>query len=307
MSSPAGRDVALRLAGQADVLIENFSVGVLDRWGLGQEILRRECPNLVVLSMPAFGATGPYRDYVGFGGNMSSYVGLTAIWGLSEGRHNDYIAAAHGALAVVAGLAHRQKTGQGIFIEVPQVEAGAALLGPYLLDVPGDTHGDPSYATGVFQGIFRCAGDDGWLAIDIRGQDEISRLLEVIGEEGDADFAAAGLDKLKARIEDWAQGLTPHQAMGLLQDRGICAGVVQSGPDLFYDPQLWARGDIVEVDHPDLGSGFFSQSPLRLSKTPGLYRSRMPRTGEHTREVVQRWLDIAAGEFDALEKAGAFA
>jgi formyl-CoA transferase len=94
--------------------------------------------------------------------------------------------------------------------------------------------------------------------------------------------------------------------MRLLQEKGICAGAVQNGAELFYDPQLWARDAIVEVDHPDLGPGFYSQSPLRMSKTPGLYRSRMPRTGEHTREVVQRWLGINTSEVDALEQAGAF-
>jgi crotonobetainyl-CoA:carnitine CoA-transferase CaiB-like acyl-CoA transferase len=318
MSGPAGRQVALRLAGRADVLIENFSVGVLARWGLGEETLRRDCPNLVVVSMPAFGSAGPYREYVGFGGNMSSYVGLTAIWGLSEGRHNDYIAAAHGAVAVTAGLAHRQKTGQGIFIEVPQVEAGAALLGPYVLHVPSDGDGvddgstpteghEAKFTTGVLQAIFPCAGEDSWLSIDLRNQDDVERIMGVIDEDRKTPPRAGELDKLKSAIEDWCRGFTAHQAMRLLQDAGICAGAVQTGADLFYDPQLWARGDVVEVDHPDLGPGFYSESPLRMSKTPGRYRSRMPRTGEHTRDVVQRWLDISPDEVDALEDAGAFA
>jgi crotonobetainyl-CoA:carnitine CoA-transferase CaiB-like acyl-CoA transferase len=313
MSNPAARQVALRLAGRADVLIENFSVGVLARWGLDEETLRRECPNLVVVSMPAFGSTGPYRDYVGFGGNMSSYVGLTAIWGLSEGRHNDYIAAVHGAVAAVAGLAQRQRSGQGVYIEVPQVESGAALLGPYMIKVEGaDDRPSPQaepagFATGVLQGEFRCAGEDSWLAIDIADEDELQRLVGAIGDDLDTASFADGLEPLTARIEVWAKSFTPHQAMRLLQDRGICAGVVQSGADLFYDPQLWARGDIVEVDHPDLGPGFYSQSPLRMSKTPGRYQFRMPRTGEHTHEVVQRWLGISAEEVAALDETGAFA
>jgi benzylsuccinate CoA-transferase BbsF subunit len=313
MSSEAGRDVALRLAGRADVLIENFSVGVMDRWGLGEETLRRECPNLVAVSMPAFGSTGPYSHYVGFGGNMSSFVGLTAIWGLSEGRHNDYIAAVHGAIAATAGLAHRRKTGEGIYIEVAQVDAGAALLGPYLLHVQADgdrtAHptGRDEFATGILQGVFRCAGEDSWLVIDINSEDDLRILGDVVGCDLPATSSNQEINQLKTLTDDWAKGLTSHQAMRLLQEKGICAGAVQSGAELFYDPQLWARDAILEVDHPDLGPGFYSQSPLRMSRTPGLYRSRMPRTGEHTREVVQRWLGISTSEIDILEEAGAFA
>jgi benzylsuccinate CoA-transferase BbsF subunit len=319
MRNPAGLAVAHRLIGKADVLIENFSVGVMDRWGLSNRELELRYPQLVSLSMPGYGSSGPYRDYVAFGGNMSSYIGTTAMWGISDATQNDYVAAVHGALAVVAGLAYRDKANKGIHIELPQVEAGAALLGPYYLDAAANHRDLPPRAElvggGYYLDVFPCAGPDSWLVIDVRDAGQWSALAQVIAEPAltedprflTAEARWANRSDLNALISRWTAERTSYQAMTALQSVGVCAGVAQDGEQLYHDPQLWSRGHVVEVEHPDLGMYRYSQSALKMSKTPGLYRGRQPRAGEHTREVLTRWLGIDDAEVDALEREGAFA
>jgi crotonobetainyl-CoA:carnitine CoA-transferase CaiB-like acyl-CoA transferase len=320
MATDIGRTLAHRLAAKADVMIENFSVGVMEKWGFTKEAIERDYPRLVFLSMPAFGMSGPNRNYVGFGGNMSAYAGTTSIWGISDGRHNDYIAAIHGAYAVLLGLAQRDRTGRGTFIEMPQVIAGAGLLGTYLLDSAlNDRNIAPRHelrAGGVYTDVLPSSEPDSWVVIDVRDQEQWRALAEVVAAPqllddalyGDPVARASRDDEIRTLLSSWTEERTSHQAMSLLQHAGVCAGAVQNGEDLYRDPQLWARDMVVEVDHPDLGTYQYNQSALsRMSKTPGLYRSRAARVGEHTQGVVQEWLEINDEEFGELQAAGAFA
>jgi crotonobetainyl-CoA:carnitine CoA-transferase CaiB-like acyl-CoA transferase len=318
MTKPEDRVTARRLIQHADVLIENFRVGVMDRWDLAPAEVLAGAPRLIYLSMPSFGRHGPHRDRLSYGGTLSAYVGLTRLWSQAqgwapgeghrfnepEGTHNDYVVAVHGALAVLASLALRERTGRGLHLEISQAQCGAALLGAYSATVVDGGPVDDGDKPPLFPGslmleVLPCRGDDRWVVVDVADTDGWRQLCALLGAGNlvapaslHASPEAAAVrreltDRLRARCQTW----TPHQAMLQLQGAGVACGVVQNGEDLYHDPQLWSRRFVVEVQHPDLGTHEYTECPLRLSKTPGRYWRRASTHGEDTEAVLSSWLD----------------
>jgi crotonobetainyl-CoA:carnitine CoA-transferase CaiB-like acyl-CoA transferase len=317
MSSEAGRALAIDMIGAADVLLENFSTGVMGRWGLTPERIAEEWPQLVYLSMPAYGWDGPYSKFAAFGGNMSSYVGLTDLWGVSQGTHNDYLAAAHGAFSVLAGLEYRERYGRGVCIEMTQTEVGAAMLGPFLLDasinkVERSTAADLS-GEAVFQAVLPSLGFDAWTVIDVHNEPEWQRLCEIVDPALATDARFGNRDSIRAHYEEakeligaWTSTRTPHQVMTILQKAGIRAGAMQNGENLFHDPELWSRNYVVEIEHPDLGRYAYPSTALRMSKTPSKYYKRSSRVGEDNAEILGRWLGLSEDDVAKLDADRAF-
>ncbi|MBB6473341.1 CaiB/BaiF CoA transferase family protein [Sphaerisporangium rubeum] len=293
-------EVLERLAGVADVVIENFGPGVMDRWGVGYERLAAVNPRLVMLSISGYGRTGPRSGYYAYGSNISSFTGLTHLWGAAHGTHYDHVAQIHGVAAVLAALAQRDRTGLGSHIDLAQTETAAAVMGPLLLEylVNGD---DPAPAGNAvpgaaLSGVFPCRGEDAWVAVELTGEADAATLGAFLG-------VSAG-DRLEQALRAWTARHTPHQAMMLLQRAGIAAGVVQNGEDVARDPQHRARGFVVETGHPDLPPAEQPGPPLRLSVTPARVRRPAPRLGEHTTEVLREWLDLPEAEISDLRERG---
>ncbi len=316
MSSPRGRELFKRLVAVSDIVVENFSATVMSRWGLDYEALCRVKPDIIMLSMPGLGKTGPKREYVTYGGIISAFTGLTHLWQYASANHNDYVAAAHGAFALLMGLEHRDRTGEGLAIDLAQVESGAAIMGPLYLDyLVNRREAQPSgnrVPGSAYSGVFRCKGPDCWIALELEGEEDWERFCVALGQPDllrDSRFAipeerARNAERLDEVTAEWTANHTAQQAMLRLQKAGLAAGVVQNGEDLYRDPQLRARRFMTEITHPDLGTIEYPQSPHRLSKSPGHARRPAPRLGEHNEYVFRGWLGLSAEELQALVDEG---
>ena len=274
MKNPEGVALVKQLIAKSDVVAENFSARVMGSWGLDYPRLKEIRADIIMASLQAFGQSGPRRDYVSFGPILMSYSGMAFLWRDPEiekpgagcqTAFPDYIAPSYGALAILAALNHRARTGKGQYIDISQAETAAAMIGPALLQflIDGrepEPQGNFS-ANAAPHGCYRCKGDDRWCAIAVEAQEDWVRFCEIAGHREwvtDARFAdrAARVThrrELDAAVESWTVNFTPHQIMVMLQRDGIAAGVVQTAEDLYRDPHLRERGLAREVFHQGLG------------------------------------------------------
>ncbi len=322
---PDGMELLERLIAVSDVLVENFSSGVLESWGLGWDRLRAINPRLVYCAISGFGHSGRDREFTTWGPTAQALSGLTftsglpgkppAGWGYS---YMDHTAGYTAAVAIMAALHHRNRTGEGQQIDISQVEAGIVLNGPAVLDKtvngrswrrdgmpPGNRAWEPAVAP---HKTYACAGDDRWIALAVMNDAEWEALVRAMDEPewaADPRFATnasrlANQDELDARIEAWTSEFTDYEAMQILQAAGVRAGVCQKPGDRFErDAQLRARGWWSILPHPELGDTEYDGIAPRLSASPGVLRSASPLLGEHTREVLREVLGLSEAEIDA--------
>ena len=262
LTTDLGRETFLRLVEQADVVVENNTVGVLPKLGLDWDTLRRANPALIVVRMPPMGLDGPYADWLGFGANFEALCGLTAIRGyrdddptsLTSVFHMDPASGAGAAFATMAALHRREQTGEGELIEFSQSENMLQHIGEYLIDAArtGRRHesgGNRSLAVSP-QGCYRCDGDDAWVVISCADDTDWAALAGVVGGPGlvgDERFATlAGRqllhDELDALISAWTGQRTPAEAAAAVQHAGVAAGPVLRESELRDDPHLAERG-----------------------------------------------------------------
>jgi benzylsuccinate CoA-transferase BbsF subunit len=312
MEIEEGRELFRRLVAVTDVVIENFGAHTMEHWGCSFDDLLRINPRLVMVSLSGYGRTGPRRAYLAYATNISNFTGLTTTWGMQHGTHSDYVAAAHAVVGVLAAIAHVSRTGTGVYVDVAQIEALAAVMAPLLLDPLNNGHdtGAPgnTVAGSWFSAVVACQGHDRWLAIELEDADDWATLcgfleLPALASAPMGDPAAR--EELGTALREWALERSPHTAALLLQRAGLAAEAVADNEDVVRDPQVRARGAAVELDQPDLGVIEYYQSPYRLSKTPGSARRAGARLGEHTHAVLREWLAIDDDELAALARADA--
>jgi benzylsuccinate CoA-transferase BbsF subunit len=309
MKDPDSVALFLRLAATADVIVENYAPGVMQRWGLGYEQIAAVNPRIVMLSLTGFGHSGPRTHYLAYGATICTFVGLTDAWRYPSGVHFDYLSEAHGVFGVLAALAARDRTGRGTHVDLAEVETAAAVMGPMMLDYV--VNGRASVVPGnqvpgaLLSEVVRCHGDDRWLAVEAQDAADWRALAQVLGR---ADLAEAALTAegqppdeqaraaLAAALAAWASERTAQQAMRVLQRAGLAAGAVQDAEDVVRDPQHRERHFLLEMDHPDLGVAEYAAPPHRLTKTPPVVRRPTPRLGAHTVEVLGEWLGMSPAE-----------
>ena len=318
-----GVDVLLRLAARADVLIENFSAGALDRMGLGADVLRAVNPQLIVVSMSGFGSTGPWRDYVSYADAVSALSGVTAL--ALDGPHAapvvhglaDIVAGNHAALATLAALADRRRTGLGSVVDLSELEAMAAQIGPGLLALTACGM-QPTWPGGCAplcapEGVYRCMGPDRWVAVTVPDDMAWIALCAVIGRQdlGDvrrlrhATGRAEHATEIDAAITAWTAPRPAGDVAERLQAAGVPAAAVQDGRDLVeHDPQLRARGFYQLLEHPRAGTFLHEGIPIRLSMTPGGLRDPAPLLGADTDFVLHRLGGYTSAEIDELRASG---
>jgi len=295
MKHPEGVALAKKLIAGSDVVVENFSARVMASWGLDYSSIKEFAPRIIMASLQAFGQTGPRRDYVSFGPILMAYSGMAYLWRDPEVERPgagcqtafpDYVAPSYGALAILAALHHRARTGKGQYIDISQAETAASMLGPAYLEylVSGrepEPQGNFSAAAAP-HGCYRCKGDDRWCVIAIESQEEWIRFCELAGHRewlSDHRFSEPATrvvyrQELDYWVGKWTAQHTPHQVMIMLQRAGIAAGVVQTAEDLYRDPHLRERGFAREVFHPQVGWLTRAGSTVRLSNqahAPGGY------------------------------------
>ncbi len=328
LSRDDARDIARQLALQADVVIDNFSVGVLNRWNLGYDAVSPDNPDAIYIGMSGMGISGPWASYVTYAPTVHALAGLTYLTGV-PGRndigigfsYNDHMAGLHGAVAVLAAIEARRMTGKGQRIDMSQFEVGVGFNGPTLLNyfangVAAEPVGnDPTYEHWTPHAIYPCQGEDNWCAIAVVTDDQwqsLCRLMDAGDWLADKSLAIAGgrnacRSGIDARIAEWTNRQDRYELMDRCQAAGVPAGVVQTGQDLTaHDPQLaQAKMFFNFADpHPNLGPLKGDRLPLQFSETPSTVYNRSEILGESNAAIAADWLGMSTEEVARLESDG---
>lgn len=326
MASAEGRDFARRLALKCDVIIENFSAGVLQRWGLDRAGLHAEHPGVTVIHMGGAGQDGPWRDFVTFAPTIHALTGLTYLTN-PPGEHllgygfslTDHLSGLAGALAALEGIAHRDRTGEGIEVDLSQYELGMGLMGLSLLDYfangvnPEPVGNRHPFNAEAPHGIYPALGDDRWIALAVRGDDEWRRFAGLPGLEliDDPRFTTHELrvtnqDALDADIRKWSSVRDANDLAELCEAAGLAAGPVQDARDLVEsDPQLAARGFFGTAVGASLGEHGIDQFPALFNgERPSTYDG-VHAIGQDTFEVASELLSLSDEEVADLVARGA--
>lgn len=304
LNSEAGRELALKLAAEADVVVENFSPRVVEQFGLDYASLVKVNPDVIMVRMPGLGLEGPWRDYVGWALNFEQLAGMSAATGYPDGPPcnlqgpADPIVGVHAAVALLAGLEHKRRTGEGQLIEVAQIEVGAAVtaepvieysLTRQLREREGNRH--RHYA----QGVYPARGDDEWVAISVRNDSDWAAVVDVIGRpelRDDSRFASPQArlhnhDAFDEVLAQWTVARTSDEAADRLRQRGVPAERILTADRMYDVDQLDARGFYEALEHPFSGRQRFPGWPFRI--TPGPlrhHRAPSPTLGQHNDEVL---------------------
>ena len=283
------------------MVIENFSPRVMEQFGLGADALLELNPRVVVVRMPAFGLTGPWRDRVGFAPTMEQIAGLAWVTGLPDGTPVaprgacDPLAGAHAAFTVLAALEFADRTGRGQLVEVPMIETvlNVTAVQTMEFEVFGTVmkrRGNRGHGVAL-QDIYRCAGEDNWIAVSIRTDDGLSALAELIG--------GRGID-----IEEWLATQDVHVVVERLANAGIPAAVVISPSLVTENPQLAHRGFFERLEHPRTGAGLYPCPPFaRLDGAEKWLLRTPPTLGQHNSEVLTELCGLTEADLDRLAAA----
>ena len=318
-----GRDLIRRLVSISDAAIDNFGARVLRGFELDYWHLTEIKPDFIMVSMQGLGQAGPEHEHVLWGMNLMPLAGLTYEWGFpdnptptgSGGFPTDYLAGVTAALMLVAALEHRDRTGQGQFIDMAQVENAATIMDSIYMDYTindrlQERRGNSSPYYGPY-GVYRCKGSDQWCAIEVRTDEEWQSFCAAIGNPpwtNDARFAtvlgrvenSAELDRY---IEEWTSAYSHIEVMDLLQKAGVAAGAVLDGEDQANCPQLLHRKTFVQIDHPKMGVAYYPGVVMNLERSPGIAR-RPAMLGEHTEYVLRDLLGLSESEIHDLAESG---
>ncbi len=330
MSHPRGLEIALDLVRKSDIVIDNFSARVMRQWRMDYESLCRVKPDIICVSMSGFGHTGPRSNFVSYGPTLQALTGYTRLMTDIDGEpagygysYSDMAGGFTGALAALAALWNRRRTGRGQFVDLSQLEAVAALIGPCLLDITvnGRVPEPPLYnsqeAPAAPHGVYRCRAldgdDDRWLAIAVRSEGEWNRFVETIGSPAWASepkfrtlyLRMRNRTELDANITRWTSQRRAEDAMAALQKARVPAGVVSNGADICErDPQLKARGFWPAVARADGSLTRVSGVPFKLSGGSGSVRTIAPEVGENNDYVLGELLGMSPVKRAELVAAG---
>ena len=320
LKAPEGRDAFLRLAERADVVLENNSPRVMPSLGIGYEQLAERNPRVVLCSISAFGASGPEANYTALGSNIEGSSGLVAQTGYGPGEryatgsfHADPIGGTLGALATIAALRERERSGRGQHVDVSLLESGGSFLVESLLDYRlsgrvAEPRGNRSRRIAP-QGAYRSAGDDCWLALAAEDDGQWRALAGVIGRPELADrwpdvaSRRGAAEEIDRAITEWSEQVDHRHAAELLQQAGVAAAPVLANWEIVSDPHLYERGYWVELVHPETGLERWEGLPWRLSRLPAREHRPAPLLGQHSDEVLAEG-GLAREEIAALRERG---
>ena len=319
---PEAQAVVRDLVAKADILIENFRPGTMERWGLGYDALKAINPRLIMVRVTGFGQTGPYSSRAGYGSIGEAMGGLRYVvgdpstqpsrMGISIG---DELAATYACLGALMALHHRERTGEGQIVDSAIYEAVLAMMESMVTEY--HVAGYVRERTGPIlpnvspSNVFDTK--DGKLLLVAANQDTVfRRLAQAMGQPGlatdprYATHAARGdhQPELDALINDWTRTVDLDPLQALLEEHGVPCGLIYTAPDMLKDPHFRAREAIVDVAHPVFGTLKMQNVAPRLSATPGAVRHAGPDLGEHTAEILGGLLGIDAGTQDAWRARG---
>ncbi len=321
LSTPRGRELALALCKRADVVIENNRGGVAAAWGLDYDDVARVNPRIVYLCSQGFGRGGPLGEAPSFGPLNSTFAGVNSLWnhptapypaGVSL-NHPDHIAGKLGAVAVLAALEHRRRTGEGQRIDMSQAEAAAFLIGEvYMLHAATGRRAAPvgnGAEHAVPHGVYPTVETDRWVAVAVPDDEAFARLCAVCGWSHEPALATIGgrieaRSAIDQRLSEWTKSRAAEAAAAELQAAGISAMAVQNGDDHRADAHLAARGAIVTVEHREIGAERHAANPIRLSRTPLPAPAPAPLLGADSRSFLAGILGLEDEEIGRLIASG---
>ncbi len=318
LTHPDGVALLKRLVSDADAVIENYSSEVLTKLGLDYGVLKTVKPDLVMLSMPAFGSNNAWSACRGYGSTLEQASGLPTVTGfpddpptMNQTAYGDPVGGFNAAAALITALLHRQATGQGQNIDLSQVECMLPLVAPAIIaqsalgavpDRIGNRH--PVH---VPHGAFRCAGDDRWIVVAVTGDAPWRALCDLLDRPDLADLTAAQRRvreaELEALITAWTATRDADKTMIMLQSRGIAAGVARLPFELDQDPHLRARGFWRRMDRPFIGAHWQSSAAFREGRDAYPVRRTAPTLGQDNTAILGGRLGLTQMELDRLAAA----
>lgn len=324
MKHPEAIEIAKKLIARADVMVESFAPGAISRMGLGYEEVRKLNPGIIMVSTCLMGQTGPAAQMAGYGYHAGAMAGFYEVTGWPDlgpsgpwVAYTDTIAPRFVSLLLASALDHRRRTGEGCFLDVAQIETALHFLGPELLDlqvngVEATRNGNRSRVSAP-QGCYPCAGEDRWCAIAVDTDDEWLALCRVMDREDLAEDSRldshprrlAAHDEIDKAISSWTSGRDSYEAMQILQEAGVPAGVVQRSSDLLADPQYEHRGFYRHLDHPIMGHIPYAGHQYRFKGYDNGPRRPAPMLGQHSFEVLSELLELGDEEIAAAYASSA--
>jgi len=319
-TKPKGADLLKELIKRSDIVTDNFTPGVLDNYGLGYDSLAAIKSDIIVVSLCLAGHTGPLKGTRGYAPIITALAGLDSMVGYPDESvpcgtmfaFGDHVAATHGALAILIALIHRNRTGEGQYMDISEWEAVTSLLGEPLMDyimngrIQGPTgNRDTNMAP---HGYYPCKGEQGWVSIAVKTDEEWHNFCHAIGKPpwtederfSDRYHRLLNQNELDELVGKWTANYTPYEVTEILQKSGVAAAPFMISKEQYRDPHFRQRAIFVEVDHPKTGTETLYGIPWKLSETPGGIRSSGPTLGQDNRYVFKEVLGMSQADFDQL-------
>lgn len=321
LSKPRGVEVFKSLVKISDVVIENYRADVMEKLCLTYDVLKEVKPDIIMVSLPGHGKTGPERNNYAYGTLIEQLSGLVSITGYPDGyvqksgiSYGDPVAGAMAAGAVAVALHHRRRTGRGQFIDMSQRETITRMLGEAVMGWTMNREIQPCmgnrHPAKAPHGAYRCKGADEWVTIAVASDEEWAGFCRALGNPAwtkEARFADSlsrwqHQDEMDRYIGEWTSRRTPQEVMYILQAAGVAAGAVMDCRALLEDPHLNEREFWEMQTHPDAGTWRMEGPTFRLSRTPAHIRMSAPAFAQHNDYLFRELLGLSSDEIEQLEK-----
>lgn len=326
MEHPEAKRIVRKLISHADIVLENFTPGVIEKWNLDYEELKKIKPDIIMLRQSGFGSQGPNSRQPAFGMILAAMAGIPNFIGwpdrgplpIGVSAYTDCISPRFATAALIAALDYRNKTGKGQLLDISQFETALSFIMPALLDYSVNgrepVRSGNSCAYAVPHGVYPCKGEDRWCAIAVINEEQWVSLCKVMGKPDlgvDPHYNTLLGRKMRESeinhfISEWTINYTPEEVMDRLQSEGVPVGVVKNAADIYNDPQLAQRGLFWKIDHPEMGKFTHLGQGFILSETPAEAARPSPLLGEHTEYICTEILGMRDEEFAELASSGVF-
>ena len=324
LSKPEGQELVRRLAARADILLENYKVGTLEKFGLGYEDLKKVNPRLVYCSVTGFGQTGPKRDHAAYDFMIQAASGLMSVTGERDGLPGagpqkvgvpivDLMTGMYTAVAVLAGLARRDHTGEGEYIDIGMLDVGVSMLANqamnYLISGKAPRRAGNKHPNIQPQDVF--ATRDGYIALVVGNDSQYVKFCEAVGRPewaGDERFRtnAGRVTNQAVLLPMIGELLATRDTRAwseLFNSAGVPCGPINTVPEVFEDEQVKHREMLIRIAHPAAGSVPQVASPMKFTEAPLSFDRPPPLIGQHTQEIL-REIGLDAGQIEALAAQG---
>jgi len=319
LTKMAGQELFKRLVKISDVVVENYTPRVMKNFGLDYPVLQTINPRIVMISLPGYGMSGPYRDFPAYGTTLEQHAGFSSVMGYpdsgpyrTQSTYADPVASVTAASAIMLALIYRNKVGKGQYIDLAQIESSICLLGELILDYEMNGRNPKRmgnrHASMAPHGCYRCKGNESWITIAISSNEEWLSLCKALGnpkwvqEERFSSQTSRwhNQDELDRLIENWTVNYNNYELMNLLQHEGVPTGAVLNAKELVENAHLDKRDYFVKQDHPSVGIRPYPGLPFKFSDIQPTYYRPAPRVDEHTEYVFGNLLGISHEEIEIL-------